>query len=93
MMLTENGAEPFTCDNTPHWGQLGPTIKVEKGEGDLNFAAARIIADAEAATRCSLPGMRPGRVSSPSRLTAAAPRKNPDGSFTRRAEVVKFKSL
>ena len=49
MMLTENGAKPITCDNTPHWDQFGPTIKVEKGEGELNFTAARIVADAEAA--------------------------------------------
>ncbi len=49
MMLTQDGAESITCDNTPHWDQLGTTIKVENNEGDLNITAARIIADTEAA--------------------------------------------
>jgi len=48
-MFMENGPGPFTYDNTPHWYQFGPTIKVEKNEGDLNITAARIIADTAAA--------------------------------------------
>ncbi|MEM5788895.1 MAG: AF1514 family protein [Syntrophobacteraceae bacterium] len=52
LMMTEKCPESFACENIPHWDQLGPIIKVGKGEEELNFTAARIIADAEA-TRLS----------------------------------------
>ncbi|MEN6441966.1 MAG: AF1514 family protein [Syntrophobacter sp.] len=50
-MQIQIGAEPTSCDNTPRWDQLGPVIKIKRDGEDLSSAAARTIADAEAAKR------------------------------------------